>query len=103
VTSGPIFATFDDRLTIFFQTRDDRNNPFIESLLVWRRRTMKQALCRTLAVLVLGAGLAGCIYQPAPPPGYVYAPPPPAYVYGPPVYGSVVIGGGWGGGYHHWH
>ncbi|MBV8651680.1 MAG: hypothetical protein JO255_09455 [Alphaproteobacteria bacterium] len=66
---------------------------------------MKQALCRTLAVLVLGVGLAGCVYEPvpAPPPGYVYAPPPPAYVYGPPVYGSVVIGGGWGGGYHHWH
>ena len=65
---------------------------------------MRRVFCRTLAILALGAGLAGCIYQPvpAPPPGYVYAPPPPPpVVYGPPVYGGVVIGGGWG--YHHWH
>jgi len=62
---------------------------------------MRQALCRAAAILALGIALAGCVYQPAPAyyPGYAYAPP---VVYGPPVYGSVVVGGGWGGGYHHW-
>jgi hypothetical protein len=62
---------------------------------------MKRIFCQALVIAVLGAGLAGCIYQPAP--AYVYGPPPPpppAVVYGPPVYGGVVIGGGWG---HHWH
>jgi hypothetical protein len=68
---------------------------------------MMQATLRAMALLALTATLAGCVvYEPgpgygygyaAPAPGYAYAAPAPA-VYGPPVYGSVVIGGGWGGG-----
>jgi hypothetical protein len=65
---------------------------------------MKRILCRAAAIFALGLGLAGCVYEPAPAyyPTYGYAPPPPVY-YGPPVYGSVVIGGGWGEGHRHWH
>jgi hypothetical protein len=49
-----------------------------------------------LAIAALATLLAGCVvYDPAPPAYYG-----PGYAYAPPVYGGVVIGGGYYGGYH---
>jgi hypothetical protein len=63
-----------------------------------------KSLIVKMAVIGISAlTLAGCYYAPAP---YGYAPAPYAYApayYGPPVYGSVAIGGGWGGGWGHDH
>jgi hypothetical protein len=70
-------------------------------------------MLRMAGVAGLAVGLAGCaVYEPLPavypaypaypPPGYYAVPAYPAY---PPVYGSVNLGFGFGGGWHHhrWH
>jgi len=61
----------------------------------------KSRLGTLAAVGLCALALSGCYYAPAPyayePSGGYYA--APAYYggyYGPPVYGSVVVGGGWG-------
>jgi hypothetical protein len=75
---------------------------------VGKMKLSSRALGRVAAVMIAGAGLAGCVYYPSGgyAAGYGYAPgyyaPAPEY-YAPPV--SVVVGGGWGwgGGYgRHW-
>ncbi len=67
------------------------------------------SLVLAAAVAAIAMGLGGCYYAAPPPPAYAYAPSYgyapgyyypgyyPGYYYGPPVYGSVFIGGRFGG------
>jgi hypothetical protein len=55
---------------------------------------------KLVAAVALIAGVAGCVYEPAP--GPYYAAPAPAY-YAPGYYGpSVAVGVGYGGYHHHY-
>jgi hypothetical protein len=71
-------------------------------------RRLLPLFCLTIALM----GLSACVY--VPPPGYAYAPdysyypgyayaPGYSYPYYPPVVGSVDLGFGFGGGWHHRH
>jgi len=59
----------------------------------------KRAIGPVLALAIASVSLAGCVVYPG---GYGYGYAPGYYapaVIAPPVYGSVIIGGGWGGGW----
>ena len=62
---------------------------------------MRKTLAAAVVLIVAMATLQGCAYDPYTG-TYVPCCAYPAYGYYPPVFGGVVVGGGWHGGWYRW-